>query len=155
MVDQLSQLLQIFLSSMIPGVEAKVVVPYAIYSFGWEWWQVFPIAIIGNMFLVPIGLKFFKYEEQFLRKFNRSRKFIDNVLSRVRNRTNKKIERYKNLALIFFVALPLPLTGAGLGVVIAYLFDFKFYVSFILIFIGVIIATSITTICYLMGAYIF
>jgi len=155
MFDQFPQWLQIFLTSMIPGVEAKVVVPIAIYNFGWEWWQAFPIAIIGNMILVPIGLKFFKYEEQFLRRFNWSRRFIDNVLSRIRNRTNKKIQRYKNLALIFFVALPLPLTGAGLGVVIAYLFDFKFSISFLLIFIGVIVATSITTICYLMGAYIF
>jgi uncharacterized membrane protein len=140
---------------MIPGVEAKVVVPYAIYTFGWEWWQVFPVAILGNMILVPLGLKFFKYEEQFFRKYERSKKIIDRLLSRIRKRTNKKVQRYKSLGLIFFVALPLPFTGAGLGVVIAYLFDFKFSDSLILIFIGVIIATSITSIFYLTGTYIF
>ena len=107
------------------------------------------------MILVPVGLKFFKYEEQFLRKYDLSRRFIDRTLSRIRKRTNKKVERYKSLALLFFVALPLPLTGAGLGVVIAYLFDFKFYSSILLIFIGVLIATTLTTIFYLMGAYIF
>ena len=58
MIEQFPQWLQIFLLSMIPGVEAKVAVPYAIFTFGWEWWQIFPIAILGNMILVPIGLKF-------------------------------------------------------------------------------------------------
>jgi len=140
---------------MIPGVEAKFVVPYAMFTFGWEWWQVFPIALIGNMFLVPVGLKFLKYEEQVFRKFDWSRKIMDRILSRVMKRTNKKVQRYRSLALIFFVALPVPLTGAGIGVVIAYLFDFKFSDSILMIFIGVIIATTITTICYLMGAYIF
>lgn len=155
MIDQFPQWLQIFLSSMIPGVEAKFVVPYAMFTFGWEWWQVFPIALIGNMFLVPVGLKFLKYEEQVFRKFDWSRKIMDRILSRVMKRTNKKVQRYRSLALIFFVALPVPLTGAGIGVVIAYLFDFKFSDSILMIFIGVIIATTITTICYLMGAYIF
>ncbi|KYK22232.1 hypothetical protein AYK24_02460 [Thermoplasmatales archaeon SG8-52-4] len=140
---------------MIPGVEAKIAVPFAIITFGWEWWQVFPIAILGNMILVPVGLKFFKYEEQFLRKYELSRRFIDNVLSRIRRRTDKKVQKYKSLGLLFFVALPLPFTGAGLGVVIAYLFDFKFYNSIIIIFIGVIISTTLTTIFYFMGLYIF
>jgi uncharacterized membrane protein len=155
MIDQIPQWLQIFLSSMVPGVEAKFVVPYAMYAFGWEWWQAFFIGLAGNMILVPVGLKFFKYVEQIFRKFERSRVFIDKILSRIRKRTSKKIQRYRSLGLIFFVAIPLPLTGAGLGVVIAYLFDFKFYASILMIFIGVLIATSITTIAYLMGVYVF
>jgi uncharacterized membrane protein len=140
---------------MIPGVEAKFVVPYSIFTYGWEWWQVFPIALAGNMFLVPVGLKYFKYQEQFLRRYEWSRKIIDRILTRIRSRTDKKVQRYKSLALIFFVALPIPMTGAGLGVVIAYLFGFKFYNSIIMIFIGVLIATTITTVCFLTGSYFF
>jgi uncharacterized membrane protein len=140
---------------MIPGVEAKFVVPYSIFTYGWEWWQVFPIAIAGNMFLVPLGLKYFKYQEQFLRRYEWSRNIIDRILTRIRTRTDKKVQRYKSLALIFFVALPIPMTGAGLGVVIAYLFGFKFYNSIIMIFIGVLISTTITTLCFLTGSYFF
>lgn len=151
----INEYLTIFLSSMIPGVEAKFVVPYSIFTYGWEWWQVFPIALAGNMFLVPVGLKYFKYQEQFLRRYEWSRKIIDRILTRIRSRTDKKVQRYKSLALIFFVALPIPMTGAGLGVVIAYLFGFKFYNSIIMIFIGVLIATTITTVCFLTGSYFF
>jgi len=155
MIDQLPQWLQIFLLSMIPGAEAKLGVPYALYNFGWEWWQAFPIAIAGNMILVPFGLKFFKYAEQYFRKFDSSDRLMDRVFLRIRNRTNKKIQRYKGLALIFFVALPLPFTGAGIGVLIAYLFDFKFKDSLIMIFIGVIIATTAITILYMLGLFLF
>ena len=155
MIEQLPQWLQVFLLSMIPGAEAKLGIPYALHYFGWEWWQAFPIAIAGNMFLVPVGLKFFKYAERFFRRFDYLNKLMDRVFSRVRKRTNKKIQKYKGLALIFFVALPLPFTGAGIGVLIAYLFDFKFKDSIIMIFIGVIIATTAITILYLFGVYLF
>ena len=155
MINQFDQWLQIFFYSMIPGVEAKFIVPYSIFNFGLEWWQVYPIAIAGNMFLVPVGLKFFKYEEEFLRRYNWTRKIIDRILSRIRIKTDKKVQRYKSFALIFFVALPIPMTGAGLGVVIAYLFDFKFKASILMIFIGVLISTSITTTLYITGTSIF
>jgi uncharacterized membrane protein len=139
---------------MIPGIESRYVVPFAIFNFGWEWWQAFPVALAGNMFLVPLGLKFFKHEERFFRQFNWSKKAMDWLFSRIRKRTTKKVLRFKELALIFFVAVPLPFTGAGLGVVIAYLFNFKFYSSIIMILLGVIISTMITTISYLTGTYL-
>jgi uncharacterized membrane protein len=155
MIEQLPQWLQIFLISMIPGAEGKLSILHALHNLNWELWQAFPIAIAGNMILVPFGLLFFKYVEQYFRKFDSSNKLMDRVFSRIRNRTNKKIQRYKGLALIFFVALPLPFTGAGIGVLIAYLFDFKFKDSLIMIFIGVLIATSAVTILYLFGVYLF
>ena len=155
MIDQLPQWLQVFLLSMIPGAEAKLGVPYALFNFGWYWWQAFPFAIAGNMILVPFGLLLFKYVEQYFRKFETSDRLMDRVFSRIRDRTNKKIQRYKGLALIFFVALPLPFTGAGIGVLIAYLFDFKFKDSLIMIFIGVLIATTAITILYMFGVFLF
>jgi len=156
MIDQLPEWLQIFLFSMIPGVESKFVIPIAaIYEFGWEWWQAFPIAIAGNMFLVPFGLLFFHKIEQYLKRFKLCKKAMDKVFPKIRIRANKKIQRYESIALIFFVAVPLPLTGAGLGTFIAHIFDLKFSRSFIMILIGVIISSSITTFVFLTGRYLF
>lgn len=150
MIDMLPEWLQIFLLSMVPGVEAKIIVPvFALYELGWEWWAAFPIGIAGNMILVPVGLLFFNRLELTLRRYDSLRRFMDWFFSRVRNRASKKVELYENIALLFFVAVPLPLSGAGLGVVLAYIFDFKFTKSFIMIFVGVLIATSITTFIYL------
>ena len=69
MIDLLPEWLQIFTLSMVPGIESRYVVPYAIYRFGWEWWQVFPIAIAGNIILVPFGLLFLRSIEQYLKKY--------------------------------------------------------------------------------------
>ena len=150
MIDTLPEWLQIFLLSMVPGVEAKIIVPvFALYELGWDWWTAFPIGIAGNMILVPAGLLFFHRLEQALRRYAILMRFMDWFFHRVRNRTSRRVELYENIALLFFVAVPLPLTGAGLGVVLAYIFDFKFVKSLVMIFIGVLIATSITTFMYL------
>ena len=149
MIDQISEWIQIFLLSMIPGVESKVAVPFAIYEFNWEWWQAFPIGLLGNIILVPFGLLFLYKLENFVRRFEKFEKIMDKIFSRIRKRADKKIQKYEYLALLIFVGVPLPLTGAGSGTIIAYLFNLKFSNSIIMIFIGVIIATSITTFLYL------
>jgi uncharacterized membrane protein len=143
------QAFEIFLISMIPGIESRFVVPLiAMHDFGWTWWQAVPIALAGNIFLVPFILLFFKRVELYARRFPRWRRAMDWGFPRVRKRADVRIQRYETLALVIFVAIPLPFTGAGLGSLIAYLFDLPIKRSFLMIFIGVIISTAITTIVY-------
>jgi uncharacterized membrane protein len=54
---------------MLPWLEARYLIPYAMLVLKWNLWQVFPIAIIGNFFPIPLILLFFKYVEKFLRKY--------------------------------------------------------------------------------------
>ncbi|MDH7506955.1 MAG: small multi-drug export protein [Candidatus Thermoplasmatota archaeon] len=154
MIDQLPQWAYIFLFSMMPGVESKVVVPFAIYEFQWQWYQAFFIGLLGNIVLVPFGPLFLHKLESFLSKYERIKKIMEKIFSRIRKRADKKIQRYEYLGLLLIVALPLPFTGAGLGVIIAYLFNLDFSRSIITIFIGVDIATSITTFLYLVLDYV-
>lgn len=142
--------IQIFLYSMIPSVEARYVVPLlAIHQYGWTWWQAMPISIAGNIFLVPFILLFFKRVEHYLYRYPRCKKAMDWGFPLVRKRADERVQRYEAFALVIFVAIPLPLTGAGLGSLIAYLFDLPVKRSFLMIFIGVIISTTITTFTYL------
>jgi uncharacterized membrane protein len=154
LIDQIPEWLQIFLYSMIPGFESRFVIPIiAINQFNWVWWKAFPFAIAGNMFLVPFGLLFLHKIEKIFSKIDFFKKAMDFIFPRIRIKADKKIQRYESLALVFFVAVPLPFTGAGLGTLIAYLFDLKFSISLIMIFIGVIISASIVTFIYLTGYY--
>ena len=156
MFIQFPEWAQIFLMSMIPGIEARLVVPFlAIGDFGWTWWQAFPVAITGNMFLVPFILLFFKKVELFLRRYPTWSRAMDWGFPLIRRRADEKVRRYETAALIIFVAIPLPFTGAGLGSLIAYLFNFRVGESFFMILIGVIISTSITTLLYIIGKEIF
>ncbi len=156
MIDAFPEWLQIFLYSMVPGLEARYTVPlFAIRQLGWSWEEAFIIAIVGNMFLVPFILKFFKKVELFLCTFPRWKKAMDWGFPIIRRRADKKVRTYETMALLFFVAIPLPFTGAGLGSLIAVLFDLKFSLSLIMIFIGVLISTAFTTLVYLTGSVLF
>ena len=151
-IEHFPEWVQIFLFSMFPGFESRIVVPLvAMHQFGWDWWEAFPISIAGNMFLVPFILKFFHKVEGYLYRFPRWARAMDWGFPLVRKRADSKIRRYETAALLFFVAIPLPFTGAGLGSLIAYLFDLRFSRSLLMIFIGVLISTSMTTLIYITG----
>ena len=155
MLDWLPHWFQIFFFSMIPWFESRYVIPYAVLGLGWEWWEAFPIAIIGNMLPIPFILLFFHLVEKWLRKFKFWTKLMDWLFSKTRKRADNKIRRYEHLGLLLFVAIPLPFTGAWTGALIAYLFDLDFKKSLITIFVGVIIAAVIMTIITLTLGNIF
>lgn len=88
MIDQLSQWAYIFLFSMIPGVESKVVVPFAIYEFQCQWYQAFFIGLLGNIILVPFGLLFLHKLESFLSRYEKIKKIMEKIFSRIRKRAD-------------------------------------------------------------------
>ena len=151
MFDMFPEWFQIFFGSMIPWIESRYVIPYALWEFNWELWQVFPLAILGNMMPIPFVLLFFKFVEKFLRRFRFWTKVMDWLFKRTRERADGKIIKYEYLGLIIFVAVPLPFTGAWTGSLIAYLFDLKFSKSLLTILLGVIISATITVILYSTG----
>ena len=151
MFDMFPEWFQIFFGSMIPWIESRYVIPYALWVFNWELWQVFPLAILGNMLPIPFVLLFFKFVEKFLRRFRFWTKVMDWLFKRTRERADGKIIKYEYLGLIMFVAVPLPFTGAWTGSLIAYLFDLKFSKSLLTILLGVIISATITVLLYSTG----
>ena len=155
MLDMFPEWFQIFFGSMIPWLESRYVIPYSMLNLGWQWYEAFPLAILGNMLPIPFILLFFHYVEKFLRNFKFWSNIMDWLFAKTRSRADTKIRRYEHLGLLIFVAIPLPFTGAWTGALIAYLFDLKFSKSIITIFIGVIIAAAITISLTLTGLFIF
>jgi uncharacterized membrane protein len=150
MLDFIPFWFRIFFASMIPWLESRYVIPIAM-DLGYAWWEVFPIAVAGNILPIPFILIFFKYAEKYLRNFKFWANLMDKLFDYTRRRADKKIRRYEHIGLLLFVALPVPFTGAWTGALIAYLFGLKFSKSLITIFIGVMIAASIMTFIKLTG----
>ena len=155
MFDFLPEWVKIFFMSMIPWLESRYVIPYAVLFMRWKWWMVFPVAVAGNMVPVPFVLIFLGEAERFLSKFRFWRDVMDKVFFYTRRRADRRIKRYKHLGLLFFVAVPLPFTGAWTGTLVAYLFDLKLTKSLITISIGVLIAALTMTIVTLTLGNIF
>jgi len=151
MLEMLPEWFRIFFFSMVPWLESRYVIPFAINSLGWSWWQAFPVAVLGNMLPIPFILLFFKHAEKWLRNYKFWSKLMDWFFARTRDRAKDSIRKYEYLGLLVFVALPIPFTGAWTGALIAYLFNLKFGKSLITIFIGVLAAAGIMTVVTLTG----
>jgi uncharacterized membrane protein len=110
-----------------------------------DWYLALPIAIAANIVPVPLILLFFGNVEKYLRRFSSWSALLDKLFARTRRRADAKIRRYQELGLIFFVAIPLPVTGAWTGSLIAYLFALELKRAFICITAGVVIAGVLVT----------
>jgi uncharacterized membrane protein len=72
-------------------------------------------------------------------------RFLNWLYNRTRRKTRAKIEKYGAWALISFVAIPLPYTGAWTGALAAWLFDIPAKKAVPYIIIGILIAGIIVT----------
>ncbi|MDI6887817.1 MAG: small multi-drug export protein [Candidatus Thermoplasmatota archaeon] len=147
---ELTPHLIIFIISMMPFAELRVAILMGLL-YNLPLWQVFSISVLGNILPVPFIILFFSYIEILLRRYKRWDRVLTRLFDRTRRRANPKIQKYKTLGLIAFVAIPLPFTGAWTGSLIAYLFGLKLTKAILTISIGVIIAGLLVTLLCLTG----
>lgn len=142
--------LAVLIISALPVVELRLALPVAIIGLEMPWYYALPIAIIGNMLPVPIILLFFEAISKWLSKIG----FLGRLLRWLFERTKRRgkiVKKYERIGLALFVAIPLPVTGAWTGSLVAVLFGLKFRHAFLSIFIGVCIAGIIVTCLSLLG----
>lgn len=134
----------VFLVSMVPLIELRGAIPYAI-AFGLDLLPSYIIAIIGNM--IPVPLIFFFAHKLLLwgkeLNINIIKKFCIFCLERGEKAKTKLLSKYNDnvyIALLLFVGIPLPGTGAWTGSLAASLLNLDFKKSIIAIILGVILA---------------
>ena len=153
----LSPELAVFLTSMLPVIELRGALPLAINVFNISWPKAFLIAYIGNLIPTPVILWLLGPVVKLLSKIEIFNRFFTWLFERTRKKSSKVIEKYEEIGLMAFVAIPLPGTGAWTGALIAFLFGLDFKKSLLIIAIGVLIAgVIVTTLCLLgwLGAII-
>jgi uncharacterized membrane protein len=118
--------------------------------FHFEWYYAFLLAFIGNLLPVPFILLFLRSIVKLLSRIDLFRRFFDWLFTRTQRRS-ASIQKYERIGLMIFVAVPLPLTGAWTGAIIAVLVGMPFWRAFISIALGVLIAGVIVTCLSLLG----
>jgi uncharacterized membrane protein len=131
-----------FLVSMVPLIELRGAIPIAV-GMQVPMVQAYIIAVIGNM--LPVPIVFF-----FARKvlvWGQDKKYIGKIFSfcLVRGRAagekmQAKAGRGIFIALLLFVGIPLPGTGAWTGTLAASLLELKFRDTVIAVTLGVLLA---------------
>ncbi|MEA3558420.1 MAG: small multi-drug export protein [Candidatus Thermoplasmatota archaeon] len=133
------------LIAMLPVVELRGALPAAINIFKLPWGVAIVLSIIGNMLPIPFLMLFFGRVEKFLRRWRPFDLFFDGLFRRTRIKGERKLQVWGDIGLIFFVAVPFPITGAWTGTLVAILLKLDKVRSFLAIFIGVVIAGFIMT----------
>ena len=147
-----ADLLYVFLYGMIPIGELRLAIPLGISVLDLPWYSVYPVAILGNI-VPPIIII------PFLRLMDRYTQYVPQPLGKLLNWQKRRIRRlhtdrfsrYGAFALVSFVAIPLPLTGAWTGSLAAYLYEVPLRRYVILIGLGLIISGIIVSALVLSG----
>ncbi|MCK5577530.1 MAG: small multi-drug export protein, partial [Dehalococcoidales bacterium] len=138
----LSKELVVFLIATLPIVELRGAIPVAINVLDMPWYSAFVLAFLGNLLPVPFILLFLEAVTKVLNRLAFFKRLLDWLFERTRRR-GRILERYKRIGLVLFVAIPLPVTGAWTGSLMAVLFGMPFKYTFLSIAIGVAIAGAI------------
>ena len=132
----------VFLISMVPLIELRGAIPYAV-AFGLPIVPSYIIAIVGNMLPVPIIYLFARKVLVWGKDKPYIGKFFTFCLEKGEKGGKKLQEKAGKglfVALLFFVGIPLPGTGAWTGTLAASLLDMDFKSSIIAVMLGVILA---------------
>jgi len=137
----------IFFISMVPLIELRGAIPYAIGFIEagepLKLWLCYVIAILGNMLPVPF---IFFFARKVL-EWGKDKRFIGKFFTFCLEKGHKGGEKLQAkagrglfLALLLFVGIPLPGTGAWTGTLAASILDMKFKESVIAVMLGVVLA---------------
>lgn len=104
--------------SMLPLVELRGAVPLGIVAAGMEWYQVLPLAYLGNLLPIPFALFFGEKALDWLGSLRPFAGFVARYKAKLESKKDS-VTKYARIGLFLFVAVPLPGTGAWSGALIA------------------------------------
>ena len=143
----LKKYLYIFLISMVPLIELRGAIPVS-QGFQLPLLQSYIVCVIGNMLPVPVIYLFARK----VLEWGKDKKYIGKFFTFCIEKGHKGGEKLKEkagrglfVALLLFVGIPLPGTGAWTGALIAALLKMNRRDSFLSILLGVTIAGTIIT----------
>ncbi|MBQ1463785.1 MAG: small multi-drug export protein [Ruminococcus sp.] len=145
------------LVSMVPIVELRGAIPIGV-SAGVPWQAAVAISMVGNMIPVPFIFFFARKILEWGKDKPYIGKFFTWCLEKGHHGGEKlqaKAGKGMFWALLLFVGIPLPGTGAWTGTLAASLLDLDFKKSVLAVTCGVILAAVIITVLTLMGVAAF
>lgn len=145
MIFTLESMLVVLVVAALPISELRGAIPIAIGVYGFDPVSAYLLGVLGNLVPVPILLKLLEPMTALLRRSPVLDRFVSWLFARTRKRYSAIVERLGVIALVLFVAVPFPATGAWTGALIAHVFGIPFKYAFPLIALGVCIAGVLVT----------
>ena len=142
-----------FLVSMVPIIELRGAIPIGV-GFGIKWYYVVAMCMIGNMIPVP----FIYFFARKILEWGADKPVIGKFFSWCLKKGLSGCEKLQEKAgkgmfwaLLLFVGIPLPGTGAWTGTLAASILELDFKKSILAVTLGVLLAATIMTVGSLLG----
>ena len=128
--------------SMVPIIELRGAIPIAVFSFHLTYFEAFILGVIGNCIPIFFIVKYIKPLFNFFGRFKPFKVIIDFATEKANKKIaeNPKLQTATFFALYVFVAIPLPVTGAWTGSLIANFLDLPPKKAFLPLAMGVFTA---------------
>ena len=135
----------VFFCSMIPVIELRGAIPMGA-AFGMPFWETYLLSVVGNMLPVPF---IFLFARKVL-EWGKDKKYIGGFFRWCLEKGEKggrklesKAGRGLYIALLLFVGIPIPGTGAWTGTLAASILNMDFKKSVLYVLLGVLLAGAI------------
>lgn len=140
-------LLKTLFIAMTPIGELRAAIPLGITHYRLGVLETFLIAVVGNIIPVIIIAYLLEPISKWLSRHSKYfRCFFEWLFERTRKKHSKKFELFEEVALVTFVAIPLPMTGGWSGALAAFVFGIPPKKAIPLVSLGVVIAGVIVTV---------
>ncbi len=136
----LIDLITVFIISISPFGEARVGIPYGVMNGVPVLWS-FMIGWIANLLIFPLFYKGITLMNQTFWKYRSYKKSAIFLSKRAKSKTQSSIEKYGAWGLMVFVMIPLPITGAYIGTIAAYILKMNSKTALVAVTIGVTISS--------------
>jgi uncharacterized membrane protein len=143
-ISMIYYILFTFLISLSPAGEGRVGIPYGVLN------EIpillsFIVGLSANLLVFPLFYKAISLMNHFLWKYKSYKKAAVYLSKKAKRTTQNSIKKYGAWGLMVFVMIPLPVTGAYMGTIAAYILGMDYKRSFIATSVGVTIACTIIT----------
>lgn len=127
--------------SALPVAELRLGLPLAVLVWKMHPVSAYLLAVAGNLLPVLPLLFFWKFlADRGSSRFSFFQKFSDRLYSKIKKRHTEKFRKFKGLALLVFVAIPLPGTGVWTAAVAAAVFKIPVRQAALMISLGALLA---------------
>jgi len=136
----MEKIAQVLLATVLPISELRGGMWLGIVTFGLDPLLIFSIAVVANaLIFFPIFFILRIFYDKVLFRIP----LFDRDLENLRERGKPKVDKYGFWGLFLFVAVPLPLTGAYTGTILAWLLGMNWKKAFPAVGLGVLVAGAI------------
>ncbi len=140
--------------SMLPIAELRGGIPYAL-AHDINPVTAYLMCCAANILAFPIVYFFMGFFHDLFSKMSWYANLFEKIVIRTRSKVGDNLEKWGFWGLMFFVMIPLPVTGAYTGSFAAWVFGIEKRKGFLAVSLGVLIAGLIVTAIFLSGVEIF